>query len=56
MVKTRSQITRSETTDTAIVERYSDNGSKNRMPDVLSRGQINDFDKGDQLGRRTNYG
>ena len=34
---------------------YGDNESEGSVPEVLSRDQINNFDDGDLLGRRTNF-
>ena len=51
MVNTRPQLAENNTSETIRMDDYSDIESKCSMPEVLTREQISDFDKGDLINR-----
>ena len=55
MVNTRSQLAKSNITETSRMDSYSDNESEYSVPEVLTREHITDFDIGDliNLGKIT---
>ena len=52
MVNTRSQTTKSRSADMSGMDRYSDAESKDSVPDVLTREQMNELDDENVLSHR----
>ena len=52
MVKTRSQSMRTETIDTTRMDGYSDDESECRVPEFLTRDQLDEVNNGDWIDRR----
>ena len=54
MVNTRSQTAKNSSTETYVVDTYSDTESGSSIPEVLSRRQMTEFDDGDLINSQKN--
>ena len=54
MVNTRSQTARNSSTETYVMDTYSDTESESSIPEVLSRRQMTEFDDGNLINSQNN--